>query len=310
MDENVKRAMSGGKRYCVLCKRYENETLKDGVRVTLHRIPGGKSKSEIERRKLWLRGLKLHRPNLPVTENSRVCMLHFEKQQYVPRESIPKYYNLEKTLDSPKARRVLGVNDSANVDDELYYATKILDAPDFFVDDVGNCEHVVEIEDFEVKYSIQERETDSDHRYSLPPKPSRSSEQYTQTETGQGSLKPEDIENNDEKTRFYTGYSNYLTFMLFFQTFLKHGADKLNYWEGQKRSLFEKTHKIQRNKPGRKRKLRTIDEFFMVCVRLRLGLLQEHLADIFGVSVMTVSRIMNTWINFMFDHMKGLIPCK
>ena len=47
---------------------------------------------------------------------------------------------------------------------------------------------------------------------------------------------------------------------------------------------------------------------FMVCVRLRLGLLQEHLSDIFCVSVMTVSRIMNTWINFMYDHMKSLIP--
>jgi len=61
------------------------------------------------------------------------------------------------------------------------------------------------------------------------------------------------------------------------------------------------------SKRGRKRLLRPIDEFFMVCVRLRLGLLREHLSDMFGVSIMTVSRIMNTWINFMYDHMKSLI---
>ena len=60
-------------------------------------------------------------------------------------------------------------------------------------------------------------------------------------------------------------------------------------------------------KPGRKRFLRPIDEFFMVMMRLRLGPLQEHLADIFRVSESTVSRIMNTWINFLYDNCKSLV---
>ena len=42
-------------------------------------------------------------------------------------------------------------------------------------------------------------------------------------------MAPEDIENNDEKSKFYTGLPNYATFMLFFTTFLKHGATKLTY---------------------------------------------------------------------------------
>jgi hypothetical protein len=46
-------------------------------------------------------------------------------------------------------------------------------------------------------------------------------------------------------------------------------------------------------KPGRKRSLRPEDEFLLVCMRLRLGLLQEHLGDIFCVSKTTVSRIVN-----------------
>ncbi|WAR08578.1 hypothetical protein MAR_018536, partial [Mya arenaria] len=46
----------------------------------------------------------------------------------------------------------------------------------------------------------------------------------------------------------------------------------------------------------------------MVCVRLRLGLLQQHLGDLFCVSTMTVSRVMSTWINFMYDHMKDSDP--
>lgn len=57
----------------------------------------------------------------------------------------------------------------------------------------------------------------------------------------------------------------------------------------------------------KKRFLRPVDEFLIVCMRLRLGLLQEHLADIFCVSESTVSRIMNTWINFLYDHCKSMI---
>ncbi len=43
-------------------------------------------------------------------------------------------------------------------------------------------------------------------------------------------------------------------------------------------------------------------------MRLRLGLMQEHLADIFKISGSTVSRILNTWINFIYDASKKLVP--
>ena len=45
----------------------------------------------------------------------------------------------------------------------------------------------------------------------------------------------------------------------------------------------------------------------MVCVRLRLGLLQEHLSEIFRVLESTVSQMMNTWIHFIYDHCRSLI---
>ena len=44
------------------------------------------------------------------------------------------------------------------------------------------------------------------------------------------------------------------------------------------------------------RSLLPIEEFFMVLMRLRLGLLEQDLADRFGVSTSTVSRIFTTWI--------------
>ena len=53
-------------------------------------------------------------------------------------------------------------------------------------------------------------------------------------------------------------------------------------------------------KKGRARSLRPIDEFFMVMCRLRQGFLEDHLAQLFNVSASTVSRIIITWVNFMF----------
>lgn len=130
------------------------------------------------------------------------------------------------------------------------------------------------------------------------------------TQTHLPKFVPEDLENNDDKTRYYTGFPNFATFTLIFNFLLQHGADKLTYWEGQKRTTeIEDRRHINEfiSKPGRKRKFRPIDEFYLVCLRFRLGLLQEILADLFGISIMSVSRILNTWINFMYDHMKGLI---
>ena len=43
-----------------------------------------------------------------------------------------------------------------------------------------------------------------------------------------------------------------------------------------------------------------LDEFFMVLVRLRLGLFELDLAHRFRVHVSTVNRICISWINFLY----------
>ena len=57
---------------------------------------------------------------------------------------------------------------------------------------------------------------------------------------------------------------------------------------------------------GRKRILPPMEEFFLVLVRLRLGLLEDDLAYRFGVSQSTVSRIIITWINFLYLQLKQI----
>jgi len=60
-------------------------------------------------------------------------------------------------------------------------------------------------------------------------------------------------------------------------------------------------------KPGRKRQMSLFAEFVMVLVRLRLGLLQSHLADIFAISQSSVSKIFTTWINLLYHVFKEVL---
>ena len=113
---------------------------------------------------------------------------------------------------------------------------------------------------------------------------------------------------DDSMTRFYTGFINYGTLIVFMQTLFAHGVDKLNYWKGQS-SLSEKSYHRDNNskKSGPPRKLSFQQEFLLVMMWLRLGLLELHLAKIFKISTSSVSRIINTWTEFLYEHTKSLV---
>ena len=53
-------------------------------------------------------------------------------------------------------------------------------------------------------------------------------------------------------------------------------------------------------KQGRPRQLSPREEFFLTLCRLRQGFKEEHLSHLYGISQATVSRIVISWVNFMF----------
>lgn len=97
----------------------------------------------------------------------------------------------------------------------------------------------------------------------------------------------EDICHDDGKVLFYTGIPGAATFKCLFDE-LEGGMEK-------------------ENDQGRPRSLRVIDEFFLVMMRLRLGLLLEDLADRFRVSVSLTSSIFNKWIDYLDEHLDFLV---
>ncbi|XP_053399183.1 uncharacterized protein LOC123558297 [Mercenaria mercenaria] len=97
---------------------------------------------------------------------------------------------------------------------------------------------------------------------------------------------------------FYTGLQDFQTYDALFSSLIDQGADKLST---------EITGSMNENKLGRKSKLRPIDEFLLVMMRLKLGLLVKDLEYRFKISSSGVSKIFNEWILFMFECMQSLV---
>lgn len=87
----------------------------------------------------------------------------------------------------------------------------------------------------------------------------------------------------DEDFRFYTRFSSEKTFKVFWDS-VASSAENLVYWTKIQRDAEADTT------PSPQRSLALI-EFFMDCMRVAVGLKEKVLADLFSVSVSTVSRI-------------------
>lgn len=63
--------------------------------------------------------------------------------------------------------------------------------------------------------------------------------------------------------------------------------------------IYDNEH-CSKSEKGRPRALKAIDEFFLVMCHLRQGFAEEHLSKLFHISLLTVSHIFISWVNFMY----------
>ena len=318
--ENAKRAgvtLAGGSRvrvpggtlYCCvpLCHSFKGKVV-NGKPLKLHRLP-----LDLKLRRQWIRKLRNVRKNLVAKAGTRVCSLHFRGSDgpkpwcklptVFPSKPLPKSPTIKRPLPDRskgllskpglKARKRVCLEKRFNRFEDSFH--------DYFPSSAVSISADI----------VKEKQTDTGVQFCAS-----SEDKNVQTETATCDvgvqvnlplLTVENLKGNDEKTKFYTGIVNFGTFMLLFNS-IAEVAVKLNYWQG-KDSLKEKSYLTDegRQKPGPQRKMRLIDEFLMVMMRLRLGLLEQDLADRFCVSTSTVSRILITWYSVLADHLRHLI---
>ena len=103
--------------------------------------------------------------------------------------------------------------------------------------------------------------------------------------------------------KFFTGFDKTEIFKFVFEH-LSEKASHMNYWLGKINTVKDKMdesvdpsrYTVPTLKPGPKRKLSLEQEFFLVMLRLRLGLFLQDLAFRFDTSKSQVSSIFTTWI--------------
>ena len=119
-------------------------------------------------------------------------------------------------------------------------------------------------------------------------------------ETQISSIQPgyNSIITNDASVLFYTGLMSKAMFDLLLE-FILPKIEKMHYWRGPKHSKTIQAGISPKKKKGPKRKLTPENEPILTLMKLRLGLLNEHLAKMFGISESTVSSVFTTWVKVL-----------
>ncbi|XP_022517989.2 uncharacterized protein LOC125801710 [Astyanax mexicanus] len=106
---------------------------------------------------------------------------------------------------------------------------------------------------------------------------------------------------SDETIRYYTRFPSQQVFEIFWES-IAPSATHLIYWtKAQRRG------EAAIPTPSPARKIHLLDELFIYCLRVAAGLKEQVIADICGVSIATVSRIIITWANYLF-FVLGSVP--
>ena len=119
----------------------------------------------------------------------------------------------------------------------------------------------------------------------------------------------EKIKDDPNAVPSYTGFESYDTLIAVLK-YLEPKAGRMHFWQGTDKYK-DGTLKYQNenvNKPGRKRKLSLLEEFFIVLVRLKTGMFLLDLNERFDMSVSFISKTFTTWIIFLYHELPLYFP--
>ena len=110
----------------------------------------------------------------------------------------------------------------------------------------------------------------------------------------------------DRKMLFYTGLPSKSAFNTVF-SLIEPSLPNMSYWRGTKRYLASRSKVKRKYVKFSTKKLSFKDEFLLTLMRLRLGLLNEDLADRFGITPSICSNTFTTWIRLVSVWLTGFL---
>ena len=266
------------------------------------------------REKEWI--VKIRRDpgcNFVINKHTKICSMHFTQDDFVPVH--PDYLTVRPRLKPNAVPSIFPWTAQAFQRNSItsQIASSILQRNEYG----SNSDHESSRVDEPVtKYDGVEADNVNDHVVcdEISSSPSREIDilklkiqhlQDSLVEAKSAAVKSlfclENIKEKDELVKFYTGFPDFDTLHTAYTVILESDAKVMRQWEGKKCK-----NDYSEIKQGRACKLPLIEQFFLTLVRLRLGLFELDLANRFGISQSTVSRIITTWINLMYHSFKAI----
>ena len=252
----------------------------------------------------WL--VNIRRANINVNSHSRVCSAHFEGEKKQGKDDVPTIFAWTKAVKSrppPKQRsephvstpRLHSIGITTNIQPDNHVSTC---CKDLIIMTTADKEILVKpaatIEAGTNTLWIETTNATMQTDHEVPVVTCSDASTITEQDFSESTpLRIEQIQDDQKCLHFYTGFSSFQMLMVCFN-FLGPAVSKLSYGDHQKHTK------------GKPHKLTPLNEFFLMLVRLRLGLYVQDLAYRFHVSQATVSRICSTWINFCYCKFKEL----
>ena len=263
---------------------------------SLHRFPSEKMNSE--QRKEWIRKInRVTSKNKPWTpgESDMVCSKHFADGCPTQANPIPTL-DLGYDVGTKKARRVLLRH---TVEDETAFPE--IEALPIYGED---SDAVMEEDESDAKTScincgesklrILSLEKEVGLLQAENCKLRRKVNELSKQKHKPKAFSCEEIR-SDSKMKFYTGIQTVALFNMLFDL-IKPCLPSMVYWRGTRTVS---PSKYIGNKKRRNQKVPLRDQFLLVLMRLRLGLMNEDLADRFRISPGVCSNIFTTWIKML-----------
>lgn len=301
--------------HCCVPKCTSDSRLEKCKGLSFHCFP-----KDCDTRKIWIKNIRRDvGKNFALNSHTRVCSLHFDQSCYLPavmgqerrrlkKESVPTIFEWtasekKEGRKAPKKREVPAIKIGKR-------GVKIMSEQ---VEDNDDYTAMADAATSEgTSTSAEARHEHNDSADSLEHLDSAASpskgdllKQYRSVlEKGANEkFSIQRFSSSDVDIRYYTGFKSYRALSCFFQ-FLQPECNFLYYVGTQNTSQGVPYDTIAKRGPARS--LSPLEELFITLVRLRKGLPEKVIADLFDLSEGHVSKILNTWIIFLYDRLRYL----